>query len=280
MEITAETEHIEIRLLLEAIYLKYGYDFRSYAEASISRRIKRNMRLNGCPHISELQHRILHDARAFQQLMTDLSVSVTEMFRNPDFYQSLRQQVVPGLLQIPFVKIWCAGCASGEEVYSLAILLKEEGVTQQLQIYATDINESALQIAEKGIYPLDKVKEYTSNYHRINGRGDFVDYYTALYDNAVMRSGLKRNITFAHHNMVTDGSFGEMNLILCRNVMIYFNRDLQNRVFQLFCDSLIPGGFLCLGSRETIQYANCANQFDPVNVHEKIYRKKFPCPGL
>ncbi|MFZ3046818.1 MAG: protein-glutamate O-methyltransferase CheR [Desulfatirhabdiaceae bacterium] len=280
MDKMAETEHIEIRLLLEAIFLKYGYDFRSYAEASIGRRIQRNMRLNGCVHISELQHRILTDAAAFQQLMTDLSVSVTEMFRNPDFYQALRRHVLPELLRIPFVKIWCAGCATGEEVYSLAILLEEEGIVQQVQIYATDINESALQIAEKGIYPLDKMKEYTTNYHGMKGRGSFADYYAALYDHAVLRLRLKKNMTFAHHNMVTDGSFGEMNLILCRNVMIYFNRDLQNRVFQLFCDSLTAGGFLCLGSKETLQYAECANQFENVNAREKIYRKKFMRPEL
>jgi len=273
MEQTADAERIEIQLLLEAVYRKYGYDFRSYAEASITRRIQRHLSLNGYRTISEIQHAILTDRKAFLRLMHDLSISVTEMFRDPSFYRSLRSLVLPRLKSLPFLRIWLAGCATGEEVYSIAILLQEEAICEKVQIYATDINESALNTARQGIYPLDHIQTYTSNYHKAGGRRSFGDYYTARYDRAVMDASLRNHILFSHHNLVTDGSFAEMNLIICRNVLIYFSQPLQDRVLQLFEESLIEEGFLCLGSKETLRFSPCASQFEEWDAHERIYRK-------
>ena len=274
MEPTADAERIEIQLLLEAVYRKYGYDFRSYAEASITRRIQRHQALNGYRTISEIQHAVLTDRTAFLRLMHDLSISVTEMFRDPSFYRSLRAQVLPHLKSLPFLRIWLAGCATGEEVYSIAILLREEAVCEKVQIYATDINESALHAARQGIYPLENIQAYTGNYHKAGGKRSFGDYYTARYDRAVMDASLRNHILFSHHNLVTDGSFAEMHLIICRNVLIYFSGALQDRVLQLFAESLIEEGFLCLGSKETPRFSPCASQFEEWDAHERIYRKK------
>lgn len=274
LEETTDVERIEIRLLLEAMYQKYGYDFRGYAEASITRRIHRHRDLNGFRNVSEIHHAILGDRTAFLRLLHDLSISVTEMFRDPSFYGSLRKNVLPLLKKLPFIRIWLAGSATGEEVYSIAILLEEEGILGKAQIYATDINEAAIDEARQGIYPLARIQDYTRNYHKAGGKRSFGDYYTARYGHAAMRVFLKQHILFSHHNLVTDGSFGEMHLIVCRNVLIYFSKELQDRVLQLFGKSLIEEGFLCLGSKETLRYSLCSTQFQEWDPHERIYRKR------
>jgi chemotaxis protein methyltransferase CheR len=268
------TEDIEIQLLLEAIYLQYGYDFRSYAKASVKRRILHRLAMSGMSDISSLQHRILVEKPFFESLLLDLSINVTEMFRDPTFYKALRSEVVPTLRTYPFIRIWVAGCASGEEVYSLAILLMEEGFGNRFQIYATDFNEVVLRKAKEGIYPIGKIREYTSNYQKAGGLETFSDYYTAHYDSVIMSQALKERVVFSSHNLATDSVFNEMQLISCRNVLIYFDRNLQNRVLNLFQDSLCRGGFLCLGKKETLQFSDCDPNFEGVVNSEKIYQKK------
>lgn len=274
MEDIKENENIEITLLLEAIWLKYGYDFRDYARAHIRRRIRHRLEISGFPSISHMQHRILYDPVFFRELLPDFSINVSEIFRDPSFYLAVRKEVVPMLCTYPFLKIWHAGCASGEEVYSMAILLKEEGLYKRSQIYATDFNENILKKAGEGIYPIDLMKGYTYNYQKAGGKKAFSDYYTAKYESVIFEKSLRKNIIFAEHNLVTDRVFGEMNLIVCRNVLIYFNRELQRRVIRLFMESLVPGGFLCLGSKETLRFSGYADRFDTVAESEKIYKKK------
>ena len=269
-----ENENIEIKVLLEAIYLKYGYDFRNYSKASIKRRILHRLSLSGLKTISEMQHKILYDKRFFEILIQDISINVTEMFRDPSFYKAVRENIIPVLKNLPFIKVWHAGCATGEEVYSMAILLKEEGLHDKITIYATDFNEGVIKKAKDGIYPADRIKEYTYNYQKAGGRSSFTDYYTARYGYALINKSLKKNIVFADHNLVTDWIFGEMNMIMCRNVLIYFNRDLQNRVIRLFRDSLRKDGFLCLGSKESIRFSEYSDDFVAVVKKQKIYRKK------
>lgn len=267
-------ENIEIQLLLQAIYLKYGYDFRNYAKASVKRRILQSLTRSGLKSISEMQHRILYDEKFFSTTLLDLSINVTEMFREPSFFRAVRERVIPLLRNEPFIKVWHAGCASGEEVYSLAILLKEEGLYERTQIYATDFNQDILHKAKDGIYSLGNMREYTQNYKKAGGLSSFADYYTARYDNAIMDSSLRENVVFADHNLATDGVFGEMNLIFCRNVLIYFDKELQERVIGLFRDSLCDGGFLCLGSKESIRFSEYSRDFEDVALGEKIYRKR------
>ena len=268
-----ENENIEVELLLEAIYRKYGYDFRSYSRSTIRRRLLHRLALSRFRSLSEMQHRILYDLDFFEKLLSDISIHVTEMFRDPEFYKKVREEVVPVLKTYPFVKIWHAGCATGEEVYSMAILLKEEGLYDRAQIYATDFNEVVLQQAREGIVPMDQIRKYTTNYQAAGGRESFSDYYTARYDSAIFDQSLKKNIVFADHNLATDGVFGEMNMVVCRNVLIYFNRELQNRVVGLFKDSLCQYGFLCLGSKESLLFNKYEEYFEPVVESEKIYRK-------
>lgn len=274
METETSNKNIEIRLLIEAIYQKYGYDFRSYSMASIKRRILRRLSLSGLESISALQHKIIYDESFFSTLLLDLSINVTEMFRDPSFYLALRQTIVPELKKYPFLKIWHAGCATGEEVYSVAIVLQEEGLLDRAHIYATDFNEVVIQKARQGVYAIDKLKTYTRNYQNAGGCASFADYYTARYDYALMKQFLKEKITFSDHNLVTDGSFGEMNMILCRNVLIYFSRELQNRVFGLLKESLQEGGYLCIGKKETIRFSDVSQDFEDVVKVERIYRKK------
>lgn len=269
-----ENERLEISLLLEAIFQKYGYDFRRYATTHIKRRIEHRLKLTGLANISELQHRVIYDESFFNGLLLDLSINVTEMFRDPWFYKAVRENVIPHLQTYPFVKVWHAGCSAGQEVYSMRILLKEEKLHDRTQTYATDFNELILAKAQDGIYPLDVVREYTSNYIKAGGTCEFSDYYTADSSYVIIKKSLKEKILFTHHNLATDSVFGEMNLILCRNVLIYFNKELQERVLQLFYDSLCPGGFLCLGSKESLSFSRVANQFEEVCKKEKIYRKK------
>ncbi len=269
-----ENQNNEIKLLIEAIYLKYGIDFRGYSEASITRRILKNLAFSGMKSISELRSRIVRDKASFEQLLLDLSINVTEMFRDPLFYKAVRETVVPCLRKKSFIKIWHAGCASGEEVYSLAILFHEEGLDNRTRVYATDFNEKILTAAKNGIYSLEKMKTYTMNYYKAGGKSSFGDYYTSRSNDATISQFLKKNILFTRHNLASDRSFGEMDLILCRNVMIYFNRDLQDSVFQLFKESLSEGCFLCLGAKESLRYSTCSDDFEDVVPKEKIYRKK------
>lgn len=273
MDDDIETQNIELQLLLQAIYFKYGYDFRNYAKASIKRRIQHRMNKEELPNFSAMQHKLLYDLSFFNRLLLDLSINVTEMFRDPNFYLTLRKFVIPELKKLPFLKIWHAGCSSGEEVYSMAIILKEEGLYQHTQIYATDMNQVVLNQAKQGIYSLNKLQQYTANYQKAGGQESFSDYYSAYYDHVVMAQFLKENILFSDHNLATDGVFGEMNLIICRNVLIYFNRELQHRALGLFFESLTPQGYLCLGSKESIRFSEYSSAFEDVNRGEKIYLK-------
>jgi chemotaxis protein methyltransferase CheR len=220
-----------------------------------------------------MQHKILYDVSFFEKLLLDMSINVTEMFRDPSFYLALRKFVVPELKKYPFLKIWHAGCSTGEEVYSMAILLKEEGLSDNIQIYATDMNELALKQAKNGIFDISRLKQYTANYQKAGGLESFSDYYVADDKHVIMDKSLKKNILFSDHNLATDGVFGEMNLIMCRNVLIYFNRELQNRVFRLFFDSLSTDGFLCIGSKESVRFSEYSDVFEDVVKNEKIYRR-------
>ncbi len=269
-----DLEQIEINLLLEAVYQRYGYDFRHYNQASIKRRLRHHLIKTEFQTVSELIPAILRNPTFFQSLFFDLSVTVTEMFRDPWFFLALRQKVVPFLKTFPFINIWQAGCATGEEVYSLAILLKEEGLYERTRIYATDFNDAALEKARARIYPLERVKEYSLNYQKAGGQSSLADYYQARYESIIMDAGLQDNITFANHNLATDSVFAEMHLILCRNVLIYFNPTLQNRTFSIFQDSLCYNGFLCLGSKETLQFSEVQNNFIEFAAKEKIYQRK------
>jgi chemotaxis protein methyltransferase CheR len=268
-----ETQNIELQLLLQAIYLRYGYDFRNYAKASIKRRVLHRLVKERFSSISAMQHKILYDVSFFEKLLLDMSINVTEMFRDPSFYLALRKFVVPELKKYPFLKIWHAGCSTGEEVYSMAILLKEEGLSVNIQIYATDMNELALKQAKNGIFDISRLKQYTANYQKAGGLESFSDYYVADDKHVIMDKSLKKNILFSDHNLATDGVFGEMNLIMCRNVLIYFNRELQNRVFRLFFDSLSTDGFLCIGSKESVRFSEYSDVFEDVVKNEKIYRR-------
>lgn len=267
-------EDIEIDLLLEAIYQRYGYDFRSYTKASIRRRVMHRLGLSGLPNVSRMTERALHDREFFVQLLNDLTVNVTDMFRDPEFYRAFREEVVPLLKTFPFIKVWHAGCATGEEIYSMAILLEEEGLYDRTIIYATDIDKNVLASAKKGIYPIASMRQFSENYRAAGGRASLSDYYTAKYDGAIIDQRLKRNIVFADHDLVTDQVFGEMNVIMCRNVLIYFDRELQQRVFRLFFDSLDLGGVLCLGTKESLRYSGLAEAFEPIDERLKIFRKR------
>jgi len=269
-----DIEKIELHLFLEALYQRYGYDFRHYAQASVRRRVRQILAKSGYARISELIPKLLYDEAFSQAVICEFSVAVTEMFRDPDFYSSLRQKVVPYLKTYPFIKIWHAGCATGEEVYSLAILLQEEGLYERATVFATDFNETVLEKAKEGIYPLKDIRQYTTNYQKAGGARPFAEYYHAQYESAIMDQSLKRNITFASHNLVTDGVFGEMHLIFCRNVLIYFDKTLQNRVVSLFADSLNSNGFLCLGTKETLQFSDVATAFKVIDERTRIYQKR------
>jgi chemotaxis protein methyltransferase CheR len=268
-----ELERLEIELLLEAVYRRYGFDFRQYAQASLKRRLHRRLLAEGLDTISQLQSRLLHDPECMEQLLVDLSINVTSMFRDPSFYVAFREKVVPALHTYPFTRIWCAGCSTGEEVYSLAILLREEGLYERTRLYATDINEHVIATARAGVFPLERMKQYTENYIRAGGAQDFSGYYVAAYDNAQFSRTLLENVVFAQHNLATDRSFNEFNVIVCRNVMIYFDRALQNRVHDLFYESLSTFGLLALGHKESVQFSPHADRYEDVDVDERLYRK-------
>ena len=273
-ELQIENENLEIKLLLEAIYLKYGYDFRDYAVAHTKRRLAYRKDVSGLQNYAEMLHKAIYDKEFFSTVLFDLSINVTEMFRDPWFYKKVREVIVPHLKTYPFVKVWHAGCSAGQEVYSMAILLEEESMKERVQIYATDFNERVLKTAKNGIYPIDDIKQYTSNYIKSGGKEAFSDYYTADNKHVILKSSLRKRVLFSSHNLVTDGVFGEMNVIFCRNVLIYFNKELQERVLQLFYESLCPGGFLCLGSKESLKFSKVVDKFEEVAAREKIYRKK------
>jgi chemotaxis protein methyltransferase CheR len=267
-------EEIEINLLLEAIFQRYGYDFRSYARASIDRRLRQFLSSAGTDSISGMISKALRDKSFSTALIQHFSIAVTEMFRDPSVYLAIRREVVPLLRTYPHVKVWHAGCATGEEVYSMAILLKEEGLYDKSNLFGTDFNDSALEQAKEGIYPADKMKAFTKNYQQAGGNASFAHYYHASYESAAMDGALKKRVTFANHNLVTDEVFGEMHVIFCRNVLIYFNKDLQGRALRIFTDSLVRGGFLCLGNKEDLQFTAVRNEYDVVDEKARIFRKK------
>jgi chemotaxis protein methyltransferase CheR len=268
-----DLEELELQLLLEGVYRRYGFDFREYAPASLRRRVWRRVHAEGERTIAGLLERLLHDPASMERLLLDLSITVTAMFRDPSFYLSFREKVVPQLRTYPFTRIWIAGCSTGEEVYSLAILLDEEGLYERARIYATDINESVLDRAKTGVFALDKMKEYTHNYLKGGGTHAFSEYYVAAYDGAQFQRSLVDNVVFAQHNLVSDRSFNEFNVVVCRNVMIYFDKRLQDRVHRLFYESLANFGVLGLGQKESIHFSPHADAYEELDAREKLYRK-------
>jgi chemotaxis protein methyltransferase CheR len=268
-----ELETIEIQLLLEGMFRYYGFDFRNYALASLKRRIWNVIRSERLTTVSGLQEKILHNPAYLDRFLLGLSVNVTTMFRDPSFYIAFRNKVVPLLRTYPFIRIWHAGCSTGEEVYSMAILLQEEGLYNRCRIYATDMNELVLKKAKAGIFPLKQMQEYTQLYHQAGGKKAFSEYYTAAYENAIFSAALKENIIFSHHNLVTDSSFNEFNVILCRNVLIYFNSSLQEQVHKLLYESLGMFGILGLGHQESLKFTPYDRHFEAIENSEKLYRR-------
>ncbi len=269
----SDIEKIEIDLLLEAIHKRHGYDFRHYSKTSIKRRLTQRLRLSKFKTFSDMLPGILYDDDFINVLLKDLSITVTEMFRDPPFFETFRKHIVPIIKENSFTKIWHAGCATGEEVYSTAIILEEENLLDQVRLYATDFNNNSLKIAREGIYSPDKIKKYSQNYHASGGENSLSDFYHAIYSSVKINEDLKRNITFANHNLVTDKSFGEMNVILCRNVLIYFDTILQDKIFSLFRDSLCDNGILCLGNSETLEFSDCYKHFSVISKFNKMYIK-------
>jgi len=272
-EQTQSVEEIELSLLLEGIYRQYGFDFRNYALASLRRRVGNLMRNESVATISLLQDRILHDRTWLDRFLYALSVNVSAMFRDPHFYHTFRKDVVPLLKTYPFLRIWLAGVSMGEEVYSIAILLQEEGIYERCRIYATDINDAVLKKAKDGIYPIELMQTYTTNYIKAGGTRSFSDYYTAAYDRVILKSWLRNNVVFAQHNLATDASFNEFHVILCRNVMIYFNMKLQAHVHHLLHDSLVMFGVLGLGAKETLKFSPHEHAYEEIEGAARLYRR-------
>lgn len=270
-----DIEDIEAKLLLEGVFQVYGYDFRDYAEASLRRRLARWLQMAGFDNLSEAQARVLRDREWFANLQEGITVTVSEMFRDPQVFKAIRELVVPHLKTYPFLKIWVSGCATGEEAYSIAILLHEEGLDGCYQIYATDINEKALHDAQEGIYSLERMQQFTQNYQKSGGRKDFADYYTARYDHAILAQQLRDHILFASHNLTVDSGIGEMQMILCRNLLIYFKPALKERVLNLFDGCLCCGGFFCLGVKETLENRSLSPRYAEVLRGTRIYRKQY-----
>ena len=265
---------IELRLLIDAIYLKYHYDFRRYAVASLKRRLTTGMVRFGCKTLSQLQDRVLHDPTVFPGLLDFLTVQVSEMFRDPPYFRALRENVVPLLRTYPSLKIWVAGCSTGEEVWSLAILLREEGLLERSLIYATDINAQALVAAEAGVYAIDRIAGFTENHRKSGAKSSLSDYYTAAYGRAIFDKSLKKHVVFSDHSLATDHVFAEMQLVSCRNVLIYFNRDLQERAVGLFREALCRKGFLGIGAKESLRFSAHAGAFDELVREDRIYQKR------
>jgi chemotaxis protein methyltransferase CheR len=266
--------NIEIQLLLEAIFLRYGYDFRNYSKAHIKRRVLHRLGLSNLPSVTQLQDVVLRDRNFFNEFLDDLSINVTEMFRDPEFYKSLRENIIPKLRTYAYFKIWHAGCSTGEEVYSLAILLKEEGLLDRCQVYATDFSRKVLGIAKEGIYQKNEIEQYERNYQLSGGLHKLSDYYKSRYGSVIFEKELSNKIVFADHNLVTDKVFADVNLILCRNVLIYFEKNLQDNVIGLFYESLVPSGILCLGTKESIKFSKHEQFFEVIDTKQKIYKKK------
>jgi len=269
-----ELQDIEIDVLLEAVQRRYAYDFRGYARASLRRRLWHRASGEGVATISALQERVLHDPSAMERLLRDLSINVTEMFRDPTFHRTVRQKVFPLLRTYPYIRIWNAGCSTGEELYSVAIALHEEGLLDRARLYATDINDDVLALAREGAFPLEHMQRYTENYLRAGGTESFSSYYTARGSQAYFDPALARHAVFAQHNLVSDRSFNEFNLIICRNVMIYFGRDLQDRVHGLFLESLSRFGVLALGRKESLKGTVAEASYEALNQTERIYKRR------
>ncbi|ANG98618.1 chemotaxis protein CheR [Brucella pseudogrignonensis] len=266
-------EEIEIRLLLEALYLRYHYDFRNYAMSSIRRRLRQAREQLEFVSFSAMQDRLLRDPAMLPQLLRFLTVQVSDMFRDPDYFRAIRERVIPHLRTYPSLKVWIAGCSSGEELYSMVILFREEGLEDRTLFYATDINQEALQAAEAGVYTIERVRSFTANHQRSGGKSSLSDYYQAAYGRVSFDKSLRRNVVFSDHSLVTDAVFGEMNLISCRNVLIYFDNDLKDRVLGLFRDSLAHRGFLGLGAKESVRFSAEASSFADFVREEKIYQR-------
>ena len=266
-------EDIELSLLLDGLYRHYGLDFRDYARASLRRRIRAVLADEGLASISALQERVLHDADARENLVEALSVRVTAMFRDPSFYVAFQSEIVPMLRTYPFIRVWHAGCSTGEEVYSMAILLDEAGIYDRTMIYATDMSERVLATARAGQFLTSSMRENTANFMQVGFRAPFSDFYVARRDHVLLRADLRRNVVFARHNLATDGSFNDFHVILCRNVMIYFNSTLQARVHRLFYDSLVTFGYLGLGNRESVRFTPHEQAYQTVSEAERLYRK-------
>jgi chemotaxis protein methyltransferase CheR len=270
---TESLEELEIDLLLEGIFRQHGFDFREYARSSLRRRLRAAVTAEGLSTVSGLLEKTLHDQRCLERLLLALSVNVSAMFRDPRFFRVFRERAVPLLRTYPFIRIWQAGCSMGEEVYSLAILLQEEGLYDRCRIYATDMNEVVLKQARDGIYPLDVMQKYTANYIAAGGTSAFSNYYTAGYDHAKLRDSLRDHVVFSQHNLVSDGVFNEFNVILCRNVMIYFTQPLQARVHELFSRSFATFGLLGLGSHESLRFLPRVDEYEPLEAGEKLFRR-------
>ena len=270
---TAETELIELRLLVEAIFQRYHYDFRGYSVASLKRRLAQARQSFQCESFSALQERVLHDPVMLPQLLSYLTVQVSEMFRDPAFFKTLRQEVIPHLRTYPSLKVWVAGCSAGEELYSLAILFREEGLEARTIFYATDINPEALRKAETGVYAADRLPQFTANHHRTGAKSSLSDYYTAAYGHALFDKSLRRRAVFSDHSLASDAVFAEVHLVCCRNVLIYFDRTLQDRAVGLFKDSLVRKGFLGLGAKESLHFSAHAPAFTEFARNERIYTK-------
>lgn len=270
----SETERIELNLLLEGIFQKYHYDFRDYSSASLKRRLMQARERFECRSFSALQELVLHDRSVLPRLLGFLTVQVSEMFRDPSFFKVMREQMIPHLRTYPSLKVWIAGCSSGEEFYSLAILFREEGLEDRTIFYATDINTDALKKAEAGVYDLDRIALFTSNHQRSGGRSSLSDYYNVAYGAAAFDKSLRKRAVFSDHSLVSDAVFAEVQLVCCRNVLIYFNRDLQNRAIGLFKDSLVRKGFLGLGARESLSFSPHVSDFSEFSRQERIYQKR------
>jgi chemotaxis protein methyltransferase CheR len=272
--VTASSEfEIELRLFVEAVLLKYDYDFRHYAPASLKRRLQSAMTRFGCQTLSQLQERMLHEPQTFPLLLDFLTVQVSEMFRDPSYFLAIRQQVVPILRTYPSLKLWIAGCSGGEEAYSFAILLREEGLLERTLLYATDINGLALERARAGVYDLSRLATFSENHAKAGGKSSLSDYYTAAYGGALFDSGLRERIVFSDHSLATDAVFAEVQLISCRNVLIYFDRVLQDRALGLFHESLSHKGFLGIGAKESLRFSAYSQGFDELVRQDRIYRK-------
>jgi len=269
----SEIFDLELNLLFQAVQHKYGYDFRNYSKAHLKRRILYRLQASEINTISELQHKVLWEKNFYRTLLQDLSINVTEIFRDPLFYKALREKVLPVLSTWAHIKVWIAGCATGKEVYSLAILLKEEKLLNRTRIYATDFNKRVLDIARQGIYKKQDIEQYATHYTDSGGRKKLSDYYTARYGSVIFDQSLAKNVVFADHNLVTDGVFAEVNMVICRNVLIYFNKTLRNKVLHLFDASLSGSGFLCLGTKESIHFTDLEKKYTAIDDKHKIFKK-------